>query len=79
MSPKTTSTRVLVIVMLLLFAAAIAVPLLLKQIPVPLRLAVGFTDLFAVIGIAMILRQRKLFRPADGPNEECRRTEGKKD
>ncbi len=54
------SNRLLWCVMLFLYGAAVAVPLLMKQMPLPLRLVVGFTDLVAATSIALLLRQRKL-------------------
>ena len=60
MLPLVKSNRLLVVVMIFLFAAAIAVPLLMKQMPWQLRFVVSFTDLVAGTSIALLLRQRRL-------------------
>lgn len=53
------STRILYGVTALLAVAAVAVPLLLTQMPLPLRLVAGFTNLLAAVALAMVIRQRK--------------------
>jgi|GEM_PF-3059452 len=37
--------------------AAVAVPLLLHRMPLPLRLVAGFTNLLAAFAVAMVIRQ----------------------
>jgi hypothetical protein len=58
MLPLLKSNRLLIVAMIFLFAAAIAVPLLMKQMPWQLRFVVSFTDFVAGTSIAMLLRQR---------------------
>lgn len=60
MLPLLKSKRLLVVVMIFLFAAAIAVPVLMKQMPWQLRFAVSFTDFVAATSIALLLRQRRI-------------------
>lgn len=51
--------RILWVATVLLAVAAITVPLLLKQMPLPLRLLAGATNLLAAFALAMVIRQRK--------------------
>lgn len=52
------NVAVLWFVAIVLACAAVAVPLFLKQIPLPVRLVAGFTNLLAAFAVAMVIHQK---------------------
>jgi hypothetical protein len=53
--------RTIVVLAVVLIVGGLAVLLALKRMPLPLRIIVGLTDVFAGLGLLVLVRQK--FRP----------------
>lgn len=56
--PLLRQRRILIALAIVLIASGLAVLLLLKRMPVPLRIIVGLMDIFAGLGFLVLVRQK---------------------
>lgn len=57
-SPLARQRRILITLAFVLIASGLAVLLLLKRMPLPLRILVGLMDVFAGLGFLVLVRQK---------------------